>query len=246
MDDAQGLDLAYGDLGHRLGRIREKISLAGGDPQKLRIVAVTKGHGPEAVGAARAAGLVDIGENYAAELVSKAKFISRPSLQDLPRLQGSPRLQGLPRWHFLGAIQTNKIKALAGLVSLWHGVDRISEGIEIARHAPGASVLVQVNFTGQSGRNGVSPQETPGFVDSLSRLELEVAGLMTMAPPGSPEGARHSFGGLSDLAGRLGLDELSMGMTEDFEEAVRQGATIIRVGQGLFGPRPPIPVSRRG
>lgn len=218
----------------RLEAVRKGVRKAGGDPALITVVAVTKGQGPEVVRTALELGLGDIGENYAGELIAKAEWLDR---------RGSTLT---PRWHFLGPVQRNKVRSLARWVSLWHGVARVSEGAEIARHAPGARVLVQVDLTGTPGRNGVGPGEVPTLVARLAELDLEVRGLMTLAPPGPREEARVAFRCVSELARELELPDVSMGMTQDFEEAIRQGATIIRVGQGLFGARPAIPVSRRG
>ncbi|MGH9205777.1 MAG: YggS family pyridoxal phosphate enzyme [Acidimicrobiales bacterium] len=208
----------------RLRGVRARIVAADGGVDLPRIVAVTKGFGGAAVAAAMAVGLSDLGENYAAELAAKAHDASAQGLE--------------PRWHFLGNIQRNKVATLARWVRTWEGVARAAEGIEIARHAPGAAVLVQVNTAGDPRRNGCLPDEAPALVSQLRGLGLVVQGLMTVAPLGGPEVARTSFRRLAGLRDQIGLDELSMGMTEDLEVAVREGATIIRVGRALFGPRP--------
>jgi uncharacterized pyridoxal phosphate-containing UPF0001 family protein len=176
------------------------------------------------VEAARAVGLVDIGENYAAELRAKA-----------PGPDGT-------RWHFLGAIQRNKVPALAGLVAVWQSVARLAEGERIAALAPGASVLVQVDSTGFEQRNGCPPAEVAALVERLGSLDLTVQGLMTVAPQGDPVAARAAFDEVARLADALGLAERSMGMTDDLEAAVAAGSTMIRVGRGLFGDRPAAPV----
>ncbi|MBO0894693.1 MAG: YggS family pyridoxal phosphate enzyme, partial [Acidimicrobiales bacterium] len=203
----------------------ERIALAGGDPEKVSVIAVTKGFGADAGRTAVECGLVDLGENYAQELLTKA--------------EGAAGWPVAPRWHFIGAIQRNKVRALASRVHLWHTVARAVEGEEIARFAPGARVLVQVDLVGRSGRNGAGPEEVAGLVAAMGREGLDVRGLMTVGPPGPPESARPVFRRLAGMAGDLGLPELSMGMTADLEVAVQEGATMIRVGEGLFGPRPP-------
>lgn len=184
------------------------------------MIGVTKGFGPDAVRAARAAGLDALGENYAAELVAKAAT-APPGTE----------------WHFLGAVQRNKVGQLAPLVAVWESVARHEEGTRIARFAPGAAVLVQVDTTGLPGRNGCAPEETPDLVARLRDLGLDVRGLMTVAAPGA-EAARSAFTAVSHLADRLGLAERSMGMTEDLEAAVAAGTTSVRVGRALFGDRP--------
>jgi uncharacterized pyridoxal phosphate-containing UPF0001 family protein len=209
------------EVAARLAAVRARISRAGGDPDRVRVLAVTKGFGPEAVAAARAAGLTDIGENYAAELEGKAP--------------GPPGTQ----WHFLGAVQRNKVGALAPLVDVWQGVARFVEGERIARFAPGARVLIQVDYTGLPGRNGCAPEDAPALAEALLGLELHLQGLMTVAPP-DPSAADAAFGSLRRLADELDLPERSMGMSADLEAAVAAGSTMVRVGRALFGERPPV------
>lgn len=204
--------------------VRRRIAAAGGDPSAVRMVAVTKTFGPDAVAASLAAGVVDVGENYAQELLGKAG-----------QLAGRPGLA--PRWHFLGGIQRNKVKALAPVVDCWQGVARAVEGEAIARHRPGAIVLVEVDVTGRAGRNGCAPEAVPALVADLVSLGLDVEGLMTVAPAGSPAEARAAFRQVRELADRLGLRERSMGMSGDLEAAVAEGSTMVRVGRALFGER---------
>lgn len=187
----------------------------------MKVVAVAKGFGPDAVAAAMEAGLADLGENYAQDLLAKAAELSAQ-----------------PRWHFIGRLQRNKIRKIAGLVHLWQSVDRPELAAEIARRAPGARVLVQVDIAGIGGRGGCPPDDTAGLVRCCREAGLEVAGLMAVGAPGSPEDARPGFRLLASQADDLGLAELSMGMTADIEVAVEEGATMVRVGTALFGPRP--------
>jgi hypothetical protein len=200
--------------------VRVRIADAGGDPSSVRVVAVTKGFGADAVRAARAVGLDDLGENYAGELEAKA-----------PGPEGTC-------WHFLGAVQRNKVKALAPLVGVWQGVARVAEGERIAARAPGARVLVQVDTTGRAGRNGCPPADVSSLVRDLSSLDLTVAGLMTVAPQGDPALVAAAFAEVARLADQAGLPERSMGMSDDLEAAVAAGSTMVRIGRGLFGPRP--------
>lgn len=219
-------DLAATVAANLEGARRRMRDAAGEAADRVRVVAVTKGFGADAVDAARRAGLVDVGENYAPELLGKW-------------------VEGL-RWHFLGAVQRNKVKALAPKVDLWQGLDRPAAGAEIARRAPGAAVLVQVNLAGDPHRNGCSFAEAPGLVDTLRGDGLDVRGLMGVAPEGPPDTvARPLFRRLAGLAHELGLAEVSMGMTADLEVAVQEGATMVRLGTALFGPRPPRPGTRR-
>lgn len=204
-------------VAERVAEARRRVAAAGAG-RPVVVVAVTKGFGNEHVDAVRAAGVDDLGESYAQELVAKAAGAG-PGV----------------RWHFVGAVQRRKVRALAPLVHLWHSVDRLPLGVEIARHAPGARVLVQVNVTGDPQRNGCRWEDAPALVDELRHLGLDVRGLMCLADRSDP---RPSFRRLASLARDLGLDELSMGMSGDFEAAVEEGSTIVRLGAALFGPRP--------
>jgi PLP dependent protein len=213
------LSSANDDVAARLAIVRQRIAKAGGDPERVRVIAVTKGFGPDAVRAARAVGLADLGENYAAELQAKA-----------PGPAGT-------RWHFLGAVQRNKVRVLAPLVEVWQGVARLVEGERIAQLAPGARVLIQVDFSGRPGRNGCPPDEVDALAGALARLDLRVQGLMTVAPPDAAA-AQAAFRSVGLLADALGLPERSMGMSDDLEAAVAAGSTMVRVGRALFGERP--------
>ncbi len=208
------------DVRARLEVVRARILAAGGDPARVRVVAVTKGFGPETVRAVVEAGIADIGENYADELVAKARGVC-----------------GSVRWHFLGAVQRNKVRRLASSVGLWQGIDRLEEGEAVARAAPGAQVLVEVDVTGARGRGGVEPGSVGPLVDGLVRLGLDVRGLMTVAPAGDGRAAA-TFALVARLVADLGLAEASMGMSDDLEDAVANGSTMVRVGRALLGPRP--------
>jgi hypothetical protein len=219
---------------------RDRIAHAGGDPGLVRIVAVTKGFGPAEVAAAFAAGLTDFGENYADELISKWETVGRAA-----------------RWHFLGAVQRNKVGRLARFVDCWQAVARVVEGEAILRRraevcrctadlAAGPagdgleppSLLVEVDMTGLQGRGGCAPGQVAGVVAGLRELGCRVDGLMTVAPPGEASLARAAFDRVARLGTELGLAELSMGMSADLEQAVAAGATMVRLGTCLFGPRP--------
>ncbi len=211
------------ELASALGAVRRRIEAAGGDPETVGVLAVTKGFGPDAVQAVLDAGLGEVGENYAQELLAK-----RAALGAAP-----------VAWHFLGAIQTNKIAALGPAVACWQSLSRRAEAERIARVAPGARVLVQVAFSTEGGRPGCEPAEVPGLVTEAAGLGLRVRGLMALAPR-PPEEARAAFRVVRGLADRLSLPVRSMGMTEDLELAVAEGSTLVRVGRGLFGPRPAV------
>ena len=216
----------------RLAEVHARIEAAGRSTGEVVVVAVTKGFGVDAVDAATAAGIADLGENYAHELAAKVAAAGPATT--------TPR-----RWHFLGRVQRNKVRAIAGAVHLWQGVDRVAAGEEIARRAPGAHVLVQVRLAGDAARNGCDPDDVPELVERLGGLGLDVRGLMAVGPPGAPELARPGFRKVSALADRLGLVERSMGMTDDLGVAVEEGSTMVRVGRGLFGARPVATTMRR-
>ncbi len=214
-----------GEVVSRLAAVRRRIEAAGGDAAAVRVVAVTKGFGPAAVAAAVAAGLADVGENYAQELSAKVAALT-------------PTTASAVRWHFLGAVQRNKVRSLAPLVSCWQGVAREAEGQEIARRRPGSTVLVEVDSTGAPGRPGCPPERVAVLAGELASCGLEVRGLMTVAPR-DPGRARAAFRLVRGLADELGLPERSMGMSDDLEAAVAEGSTMVRVGRALFGDRPP-------
>ncbi len=218
-------------VAENLARVRDRIASAGGDVDRIRIVAVTKGQPATAVREALAAGLGDIGENYAQELVAKIEALdaaSDPASDDTGRV----------RWHFIGQLQRNKVRLIAPDIALWQSVDRLTLANEIARRAPGAAVLVEVNLTDDTERGGARPELVPGIVEGARDLGLEVRGLMAVGPPGGPEATRVGFGVVRDLADRLGLPERSLGMSGDLEVAVQSGTTMVRIGTALFGERP--------
>jgi pyridoxal phosphate enzyme (YggS family) len=214
-----------GDVSHRLADVRARIAAAaeraGRDPSAVTLVAVSKGQPAAAIEAAVAAGQRDFGENRAQELVEHARAVA-----------GTPDL----RWHFVGRLQRNKVKAIAPLVACWQSIDRIEVGRLVAEHAPGARVLVQVNVGAEPQKGGCAVGAAPELVARLREGGLVVAGLMAVPPLG--EDPRPYFDTLRALGAQLVLDELSMGMTSDFEVAVEAGATIVRVGTAVFGERP--------
>ncbi len=218
-----------GRFAERLATVRDRIERASADPGSVRLVVVTKGFGVEAVNLALAAGVTEVGENYASELLAKAHDIDRDDLA------GGPVA---PQWHFLGAVQRNKVARLAPLVACWQSVSRLEEGRAIAGRRPGATVLVQVDIAGLPGRGGCEPGRAPELVAALADEELDVAGLMAVGVPGPPEESRPGFHLLSSLADRLELPVRSMGMTDDLEVALSEGSTMVRLGRALFGERP--------
>jgi pyridoxal phosphate enzyme (YggS family) len=211
------------DVADRLASVRERVSDAAGRAGRpasaVRLVVVTKGVPPPVMQAVLDAGATDLGENRAQELLAKA-----------------PELTTRPTWHFIGRLQRNKVGALAPLVDLWQSVDRLELGQAIAGRAPGAAVLAEVNVADDPAKAGVASDDAPALVDGLRSAGLSVDGLMTI--PAAGRDPRPAFAALAELAHRLGLAEVSMGMSDDFEVAVEEGATIVRVGRAIFGPRP--------
>ena len=215
------------DIAATVQRVRERIveanRRAGRPDDDVTLVGATKTVDADRVAVALHAGLVDLGENRAQELLVKAPLLAAATAP--------------PRWHFLGALQRNKVRALSQWVTCWESVDRLALGRTIAQHAPGARVLVEVNVAGEAQKAGCTPSEAPDLVDELRALGLDVVGLMTVPPHG--DDPRPWFAQLRGLGERLALAELSMGMTDDFEAAIAEGATIVRVGRAIFGARPP-------
>jgi hypothetical protein len=210
----------------RLGAVRARIAsaatAAGRAVADVTLVVVTKTVPEDLVRVAVGAGASDVGENRAQELVAKAAHFDA---EVVPL-----------RWHFIGRLQRNKVRMLAGRVALWHSIDRSELVDPLRRHAHGARVLVEVNVSDEPQKGGCRPDAAPALVDELTAAGLVVEGLMTVpAASGDP---RPSFAALRELGGRLGLAQLSMGMTSDFEAAIGEGATIVRVGSAIFGPRP--------
>ncbi len=214
------------DVRANVARVHQRIAAAGGDPSSIEIVAVTKGFGAEAPEAALQAGLVALGENYAQELAGKAADVVVPA--------GAPA----PRWHFIGGLQSNKVRLIAPLVECWQSVDRSSLIREIARRAPGAEILVQVNAAGEARKSGCRPDDVPRLVDEARAAGLRVSGLMTIGVDGDALATSSAFEQVRDLADDLALPKRSMGMSSDLELAVAAGTTMIRIGTALFGPRP--------
>jgi len=214
--------------------VRETVArhqAVGGWTHPVRIVAVTKTHGPEAVRAALAAGLADVGENRVQEALQKQEALS-----------------GLPvAWHLIGTLQRNKARHAAGRFVLIHSLDRADLAVELDRRVgpdTRQAVLVQVNCSDEPQKGGVEPAELPALLDVLAGLvRLDLRGLMTMSAltpdTGEQRRAFRRLRELRDAAERGGhrLPELSMGMSGDYPVAVEEGATMIRLGTVLFGER---------
>lgn len=213
-------------------RIAAACARAGRAPSSVTLVAVSKRQPVAALREAYAAGCLDFGENYAQELLEKAAELGGLDL----------------RLHHIGHLQTNKVKALIGKVALFHGVDRAELVRELDKRAAAAGqrapVLIQVNTSGEGTKSGCAPAALRElYAEAAACAHLEVRGLMTMpAPSDDPEAARPAFRKLRALRDSLGdprLVELSMGMSHDFEVAIDEGATLVRVGTAIFGARTP-------
>ncbi len=216
--------------------VRRLCEAAGRDPDGVEIVAVTKGFGPSVVRGALEAGLTRIGENRVSESLEKMEALKEHG-------------DGL-EWHMVGHLQSNKVRRIVGAFDLIHSIDRTSVVEEIdkryAREDRTQDVLMQVNVSGESSKYGVSPEDAPRLLETmLDRDTLRVRGLMTMLPLTDEKAVqRDVFARCRKLRGRLeesldvSLPELSMGMTNDYRAAVREGATLLRLGRRLFGERP--------
>jgi pyridoxal phosphate enzyme (YggS family) len=224
--------IELGAVAGRVAAVRERIAAAAGragrDPDAVTLVAVAKLQPPEAARAAVAAGVPDLGENYVQELAAKAAEV-----------QGA-------RWHFVGRLQRNKARQLVELGAVVHSLDSLAGATALGARAVEAgtvaTALVQVELERRAAAHGVPAADLDEFVAACRQVEgLRLRGLMLMPPPaGSAELTRPLFRRLAELARQLGgdLPELSMGMTADYEVAVEEGATMVRVGTAIFGPRP--------
>ncbi len=227
--------MEFPDLPARLAQVREQVARhqrIGGWSHPVRVVAVTKGHGPEAVRAAVAAGLEDVGENRVQEALAKQEAAGTVPVT----------------WHLIGTLQRNKARQALGRFALIHSVDRLELAAELDRRAAGGAevqrVLVQVNCSEEAQKGGIEPSELVPLLGAVSELRhLEIGGLMTMSALTEDQAEqRRAFSRLRELrdqAERAGyrLPELSMGMSGDYTTAVEEGATMVRLGTILFGER---------
>lgn len=204
----------------RVTAIRERLASSGRD---IELVAVTKAFPVDAVRAAVAAGCSMVGENYAQEVAAK---FSGPDAPDGASV------------HYIGRLQSNKVRLLVPYVAVWESVDRPSLLTELARRAPGATVLIQVNATGEEGKGGCHPDAAAALVDKARTLDLDVDGMMTVGPTsGEPVATSAAFGQVRRLVDSLGLKTCSMGMSGDIDLAIEHGTTRVRVGSAIFGSR---------
>jgi len=220
------------DIRANLGRVQEAVARAcaraGRSPDHVLLIAVSKTVDAERIRLAIAAGVAALGENRVQEAREKIEALGRP----------------VP-WHLIGSLQTNKAKEAARLFDWIHSVDRLELARELSRRAHGAErtldVLLQVNLGDEPQKGGVAPAEVKGLQGAMAGLPgLRVRGLMAIPPvTESPERTRPYFRRLRELRDELGLEHLSMGMSADFEVAIEEGATMVRVGTAIFGPRAP-------
>jgi hypothetical protein len=212
------------------GRVVAAVARAGGPSGSCRLVLASKTQPAEAVAAAYHAGARDFGENYVQEAVVK-----RAALGDLPGVT----------WHLIGHLQSNKARVALATFDLIHTLDsaKLAATIQRLRPSPPMRTLIEVNLGAEASKSGVAPDAVEALINE-ARAKVEVAGLMTIPPPGdSPEASRPYFAALRGLRDRLAsatglkLSELSMGMTEDYAIAIEEGATIVRVGRAVFGER---------
>lgn len=225
-----------GAVAAALSRVNDEIASAalraGRDPSDIALVAVTKSVDVPRIREAIEAGQREFGENRVQEAVAKCRELVTEEVA----------------WHFVGRLQRNKVKHLVEFVHMIHSVDRVELAEEIGRRAARPiEVLLEVNTSGEPAKGGAAPAELPRLLERVAAVEgVRVAGLMTMAPlVGPAEEARPCFRTLASLAEELrrdfpelGIHHLSMGMSQDYSVAVEEGATMVRVGEAIFGPRP--------
>jgi pyridoxal phosphate enzyme (YggS family) len=208
-----------------LARIDAACRRAGRDSADVTLVTVTKTFPAAAVEAAIAAGATDVGENRVQEGRDKKPLVS-----------------GSARWHLIGHLQTNKAREAVRLFDVIHSVDSLDLAQKLARAAEKEQkrqqVLLEVNIGMEPQKSGVHPDQVQALVSEIRSIEaLGLRGLMAIPPQGEPEETRRWFRALRQLRDQAGLEQLSMGMTDDFEVAIEEGATIVRVGRAIFGAR---------
>lgn len=225
------------DIAANVARVRERIALAaeraGRRPEEVRLVAVSKVVGAERVREAVVAGVTDLGENYVQEAAAKREEVGEGA-----------------SWHLIGHLQRNKASRAAAIFDMIQTVDSLRIAEAIGRHAEAADktmrVLLQVNTSGEESKYGVEPEQVGSVLEAVAAVPgLRVEGLMTIGRwDPDPERARPEFRQLATLAGSLEgrtgaeMKWLSMGMSHDFEVAIEEGANLVRIGTGIFGPRP--------
>jgi pyridoxal phosphate enzyme (YggS family) len=217
-------------IGRRIREIEQRVAAAadrgGRSPTEITLIGVTKTVGPEVVRQAFQAGMRHFGESRIQEAREK--------------IAGLSALKPRPSWHMVGHLQTNKAKMATDLFDVIHSVDSIRLAEAISQHAGhNVPILVEVNVSGEASKYGFGPDEVSPVIEQVAHLpHLEVSGLMTVAPyTDDPEEVRPVFRRLRELRDSMGLEHLSMGMTDDFEVAIEEGATMVRIGRAIFGER---------
>jgi pyridoxal phosphate enzyme (YggS family) len=229
---------AGGSIAERYREVSERVAeaalRAGRRPSEVTIVVAAKSFGAEALHQVVGAGARDVGENYVQEAMRKERAVKFPGL----------------RWHMIGRLQRNKARQAVRLFDLIHSLDRLelARALDSSARESGvtARCLVEVNLDGEPSKGGLPVDSLPEILAAVSSLRgVEVRGLMAIPTPGEPRESRRRFARLRTLRDRLGglrlphveLKELSMGMSADFEEAIEEGATFVRIGTAIFGPR---------
>jgi pyridoxal phosphate enzyme (YggS family) len=207
------------EIEDRLGEIRDELARIG--RPDVRIIAVTKGFGVEAWNVARDLGLDIVGESYAQELQAKlAEPDDRPTI------------------HFIGRIQRNKVRKVIDDVALWHSVARPEILTELGKRRPGARALLQLSVADDPTKDGITAAEIPSMLEVAEAADVRVEGFMTIGVQGDAAASAAAFHEVDRLAEAHGVAERSMGMSNDWRDAAAAGATLLRLGSVLFGPRP--------
>lgn len=220
-------------IADRVSAVRERVERAcrasGRDPSTVTLIAASKTRTPEEVAEAARAGISDFGENYVQEGAAKAAAAARL----VPAMALT--------WHLIGHLQRNKVNAALEVFDVFHGIDSLRTLEALARRAVRpVPVFIEVNLAGEPTKHGLAPLDLPAFIERARALDtIDLRGLMAIPPQGPPAETRRWFALLRELAHANGLRHLSMGMTDDFESAIAEGATHIRVGRAIFGERMP-------
>ncbi len=228
-----------GEIAARIDETRERIARAadrvGRNAAEIRLIGAAKGMPSPLVAAAVAAGLTDVGQNYVQEALSVKAELEADAPSFAPQVP--------VRWHLIGRLQRNKVARAAALFDVVQTIDRLEIGAALARHAVDRSVvlsvMVEVNLAAEPTKSGVAPTVLPELLAALRREPaLSVDGLMAIPPAAeSAEDSRRHFQRLRHLRDEHQLAELSMGMSDDFEIAIEEGATMVRIGRAIFGER---------
>lgn len=208
------------EIKERLEEINKIIDAKAQNP--VTLIGVTKGFTHEEVNIANKLGIKNFGENYAQELLTKNPLVD-------------PEIS----WHFIGQLQSNKIRKISHLVDVWHSVTSLKLAREIHNRNDQAKILLQVSVLGPSNSKGFEAEELPDLIFQLRDENIDVSGLMTMGVPGDMVTTRFVFERLRKLADTFELSECSMGMSDDFEIALESGSSMIRIGSAIFGNRRP-------